>query len=55
MTTPGCGAVQRKFWIAAWLTLPIVAVAMLPHLLQIHPSIEIARILRGVELLFSAP
>jgi Cu+-exporting ATPase len=51
----GLRAVRRKFWIAAGLTLPIVAVAMLPHLLHIHLPVETARILRGVELLFSAP
>ncbi len=47
-------AVRRKFWLAAGLTLPIMA-TMLPHLLQIHLSHDVARVLRGVELLLSAP
>ena len=28
--------VRRKFWIAAALALPVVAIAMLPHLFDLH-------------------
>jgi P-type Cu+ transporter len=47
--------VQKKLWITLALTLPVVAIAMLPHLLELHLSDTAARWLRGVELLFSAP
>jgi Cu+-exporting ATPase len=47
--------VQKKFWIALALTLPVVAIAMLPHLLDLHLSQASARVLRGAELLLSAP
>lgn len=48
-------SVQKKFWIALALTLPVVAIAMLPHLLDLHLSNVAARWLRGIELVFSAP
>ncbi len=48
-------SVRRKFWIALALTLPVVSVAMLPHLLDLGLSPETARVLRGAELLLSAP
>jgi Cu+-exporting ATPase len=47
--------VRRKFWISAALTLPVVAIGMLPHLFDLHPSMETARLLRGAELLLSIP
>jgi Cu+-exporting ATPase len=47
--------VRKKFWIALALTLPIVVIAMLPHLLELHLSNVAARWLRGVELVLSAP
>ena len=48
-------AVKRKFTIAAALSLPVVAVAMLPHLLDLHLAPDTARVLRYVELLLTAP
>ncbi len=47
--------VRKKFWIALALALPVVAIAMLPHLLGLHFSQASARVLRGAELLLSAP
>ena len=47
--------VRRKFWIALAFTLPVVGIAMLPHLLDLHVSAAGARVLRGAELLLSAP
>lgn len=48
-------AVRRKFWIALALTLPVVSIAMLPHLLDLHLTYATARLLRGVEFALSAP
>ena len=47
--------VQKKFWISLALTLPVVGLAMLPHLLDLHLSQSSARVMRGAELLLSAP
>jgi Cu+-exporting ATPase len=47
--------VRKKFWIALALTLPVVGIAMLPHLLELHLSQAAAYVLRGAELLLSAP
>ena len=47
--------VQRKFWIALALTVPVVVIAMLPHLLELHLAQATAYLLRGAELLLSAP
>ena len=47
--------VKRKFWIAAALSLPVVAIAMVPHLFGLHLSDATARILRLLELGLSAP
>ena len=47
--------VRRKFWIALALTSPVVSVAMLPHLPELHLSQASARLLRSTELLLSAP
>jgi P-type Cu+ transporter len=47
--------VQRKFWIVAGLSLPLLGIAMLPHLLDLHLSQASARVLRGAELLLSMP
>jgi P-type Cu+ transporter len=47
--------VSRKFWIALALTLPVVAIAMVPHLFDIGLSDAAARWLRGAELLLSIP
>src|SRR5690349_518416 len=47
--------VQRKFWIAAALALPVVLVAMLPHFLDFHFADATARALRLFEVAVSAP
>jgi Cu+-exporting ATPase len=47
--------VKRKFWIAAALSLPVVAIAMVPHLFDLHLSDATARLLRYLELGLSAP
>ncbi len=47
--------VRTKFWIALAFALPVVGIAMLPHLLNLHVSEAGARVLRGAELLLSAP
>ena len=48
-------AVKKKFWISAALSLPLVALAMVPHLLNLHLSDSTARLLRYFELALSAP
>jgi Cu+-exporting ATPase len=48
-------AIRRKFSISATLTVPVVLVAMLPHLVNLHLTLAEARVLRGVELVFTAP
>jgi P-type Cu+ transporter len=47
--------VRDKFWIALALTLPVVAIAMVPHLFDIGLSNTAAGWLRAVELVLSAP
>jgi Cu+-exporting ATPase len=48
-------AVRRRFWISAALAVPVVAIAMLPHLFQLHLTSGAAEVLRAAELLLSAP
>ncbi|HXW73409.1 MAG TPA: copper-translocating P-type ATPase [Steroidobacteraceae bacterium] len=48
-------AVRLRFWIAAAFALPVVAIAMLPHLFGVHPTRSAALLLRGAELVLSAP
>ncbi|HVS55850.1 MAG TPA: copper-translocating P-type ATPase, partial [Casimicrobiaceae bacterium] len=48
-------SVRRKFWICAALSVPVVAVAMLPHVVGAHFSPTTARVLRAIELILSAP
>jgi Cu+-exporting ATPase len=48
-------AVKKKFWISAALSLPVVAIAMLPHLLDMHLPDATAAALRYAELLLTAP
>src|SRR6202011_2694647 len=48
-------SVRRKFWICAVLSVPVVVVAMLPHVFGAHFSAVTARALRAVEQLLSAP
>ena len=47
--------VRSKFWIAFSLALPVVSIAMLPHFLNLHFSHATASMMRGAELLLSAP
>jgi Cu+-exporting ATPase len=47
--------VRRRFLVAAALTLPVVAVAMGPHLFGVHFAPATARALRGLELALSTP
>ena len=51
----GLRAVKRKFWISGALSIPVVVIAMLPHLLDVHLSDAAALILRYAELLLTAP
>ncbi len=48
-------AVKRKFWIAAALSLPVLFIAMLPHVLDLHFAPGTARLLRFAELLLTLP
>jgi Cu+-exporting ATPase len=48
-------SVKRKFWISAGLSLPLVAIAMVPHLVDLHLADSTARVLRYLELALSAP
>ncbi len=48
-------SVRRRFFISAALTLPVIAIAMLPHLFDLHLSVALARLLRGAELALTAP
>ncbi|HKU14331.1 MAG TPA: copper-translocating P-type ATPase [Steroidobacteraceae bacterium] len=47
--------VQRKLWFALALALPVVAIAMVPHVVDIALSSAAARWMRAAELLLSAP
>jgi Cu+-exporting ATPase len=47
--------VRRRFWIALAFALPVVAIAMVPHLFPLHLSSTASRVLRGAELLLTAP
>ncbi len=47
--------VQRKLVIATVLAMPLLLIAMGPHLFGLHPSEATARALRWVELALSAP
>jgi Cu+-exporting ATPase len=48
-------SVRRRFWISAAFSIPLVAIAMLPHLLELHLSVSAAQILRGLEIALSLP
>ena len=48
-------AVRRKFWISAAFTVPVVLVAMLPHVVNLHLTLAGAWVLRAIELAFTAP
>jgi Cu+-exporting ATPase len=47
--------VKRRFWIAAVLSLPVVAIAMIPHVLDLHLSLATVRVMRAAELLLTLP
>lgn len=47
--------VQRKFWIALALSIPAVAIAMIPHLIEVGLSATAAGGLRVVEWALSTP
>src|SRR5262245_10808441 len=42
-------SVKQRFWISAALSVPVVLIAMLPHLLDLHFTAGGARGLRAVE------
>jgi Cu+-exporting ATPase len=48
-------AVRKKFWFATLLAAPVVVLAMLPHLLDLHLSSGASAALRYAELLLTAP
>jgi Cu+-exporting ATPase len=48
-------SVRRRFWISAVLAVPLVLIAMGPHLFGIHVSEPMAHALRWAELALSAP
>jgi P-type Cu+ transporter len=47
--------VRGRFWIAAVLSGPLVLVAMLPHLMNLHLSSGVATLLRAAEVILSLP
>ena len=47
--------VRRRFWIAVALTLPLVVIAMAPHVLGLHASVKTARRLRWLALTRATP
>ena len=49
------GSVRRRFWIATALALPLLLVAMVPHLTGMHFGPVSAQVLRWAELLLAAP
>ncbi len=48
-------SVRRKFWIALALTVPVVILAMAPHMLDLAISHSTAQLLRTIEMLLSVP
>jgi Cu+-exporting ATPase len=48
-------SVRRRFWIAALLSLPVIVVAMVPHLVDLHLSRSGAWTIRAIEIALSAP
>src|SRR6185369_11970781 len=48
-------AVRTKFWVSVAFTVPVVVIAMLPHLIGMDVANGTARALRGAELLLTAP
>ncbi len=48
-------SVKRRFWISAALSLPVVLIAMLPHVIDLHLSLAAERLLRAAELVLTLP
>ena len=48
-------SVRRKFWISLALSVPVVILAMAPHMLDLAISHSTARLLRTIEMLLSVP
>ena len=49
-------SVRRRFWVSAALGVPLVAIAMLPHLLDLHLSMSSrADLARAARSLLTAP
>lgn len=48
-------SVQRRFWIAAVLSLPVVIIAMLPHVIDLHLTMTFERLLRIAQVLLTLP
>ena len=48
-------AVRTKFWVALAFTLPVLVVAMLPHVLALELSQATARLFRASELILTVP
>jgi Cu+-exporting ATPase len=48
-------SVKRRFWMSAALSVPVVAIAMLPHLFDLHVTLGMARLLRAAELILTLP
>jgi P-type Cu+ transporter len=47
--------IKRKFWLAAALSAPLVLIAMLPHMLNLHLASGDAWFLRAAEIALSLP
>jgi Cu+-exporting ATPase len=47
--------VKKKFWLAAGLSAPVVVIAMLPHLFDLHLGSAAVWYLRYTELMLTAP
>lgn len=48
-------SIRRRFWIAAAFSVPLVLIAMIPHVFEIHFAASTARALRYLEIALSAP
>jgi Cu+-exporting ATPase len=51
----GLRSVRRRFWFSAAFSLPLVLVAMVPHLFELHLSAAGAWVLRAAEIALSLP
>jgi Cu+-exporting ATPase len=48
-------SVRTKFWVSVAFTVPVLVIAMLPHLIGMDVAHGTARALRGAELFLTAP